>query len=128
MARRNSNRSNAMNSAIANRRLLDTITTQYFRIPSMPSMAPVTDRRTYHPARVFRPVQVSGTPGHRLRVPHKFKPQLPWQLAFHDPKRIAVCVRRKVRAQVLHAFRLTGKGSRARSRKRNQYSSISCRG
>ena len=126
MARRNSNRSSVHASAITNRRLLDTVINHYGIPQYRPSIAPVTDRRTYHPAPTFRPVRVSGASGHRLRVPHPFKVQLPWQLAFHQPKRIAICVRRKMRREVLHAFRLTGKGSRARVRKRDQWSDISC--
>ena len=126
MARRNSNRSSVYASAITNRRLLDTVINHY-RIPfSRPFIAPITDRRTFHPAPTFRPVRVSGAPGHRLKVPHPFKRQLPFGLAFEAPRSIAICQRRRARRQVLHAFRLTGKGARARVRKRDQWSDISC--
>lgn len=48
------------------------------------------------------------------------------RLAFNVPRRIEMCIRRAVRARVLHARRKTGKVGQRRPR-RNFWSAISCR-
>jgi len=48
-------------------------------------------------------------------------------LKFADPKLVALCVRRKVRKEVLFAIKKTRKGSGA-SRRKNFWSNISCKG
>lgn len=48
-------------------------------------------------------------------------------VAFRNPRKVLICVRRKVRRQVLHALKLRGKGAGARRHRMSSYSSISCR-
>lgn len=47
-------------------------------------------------------------------------------IGFGDPSTVAVCVRRKQRREVLHAYRRTRKGSGAGRRRRNEYSNTKC--
>lgn len=46
-------------------------------------------------------------------------------MGFRAPLRVAICVRRKVRDQVLHALGKTGKGS-GRPRRRTRFSNVRC--
>ena len=48
------------------------------------------------------------------------------RIAFADPKRIALCIRRQKRKEVLHALNKTGKIGQKKPQ-RNEYSSISCK-
>lgn len=51
------------------------------------------------------------------------------QLAFApQPDPLAICTRRRTRREVLFAIRKTRAGSGAKRRRRNYYSSISCKG
>ena len=50
---------------------------------------------------------------------------LPVNVAFSQPKQVAVCIRRKARREVLFAKNRTGKGARSR-RTRNQWSDVKC--
>jgi hypothetical protein len=47
--------------------------------------------------------------------------------AFKAPRNVAICVRRKIRKQVLHALKKTGKGS-SPPRRRNNWSNVKCSG
>lgn len=51
---------------------------------------------------------------------------VPSRVKFNVPQEVALCVRRKQRREVLFAKRRTGKGSRARRRRRTYWSNISC--
>lgn len=46
---------------------------------------------------------------------------------FSSPKSVALCVRRHKRREVLFALKRSGKGSRSRRRRRNEFSDVSCR-
>lgn len=104
-------------------------------LPSLPTfesasvwsdVSDVEDRRQYHPAGHHRPAssprkavapssidaRSAMSPGHPLRV-------------FNAPSHVAICVRRKVRDEVLHALGKTGKGS-GRPRRRTQWSKVKC--
>lgn len=54
--------------------------------------------------------------------------RLPYRIGFTLPWQVVICVRRKRRTEVLHAFKKTGKGSTARMKKRrmNKYSDVRC--
>lgn len=56
----------------------------------------------------------------------KHKAKFPTQLQFANEAANLVCVRRKVRAQVLHAKRKTGRAGQRKQRK-SRYRDISCR-
>lgn len=112
-------------------------------------LSPIEDRRLHHPLGKARPAkQVSGHPV----KPHVVKPvkrrvvvkrgpggrpmrstrivsiqTVPSRIRFASPKRTLICLKRKIRAEVLHAFKKTGRGSpRKRHSRRNFHSSVSC--
>lgn len=103
-------------------------------------MLEAEDRRQYHPESEFAPAKrLDGRPTRGVRVATVPKKRtvgvrkirvyreniLPWQVAFKDPKRLLVCIRRRIRREVLHAFKLTGKGSGS-AKRFNQFSGIRC--
>lgn len=92
------------------------------------TLSDVEDRRTYYPAgRNFRPASsprrhlvkiksVSHAIMHPLRV-----------MAFEAPRAVAICIRRKMRREVLHALQKSGKGSRHNRKPRyNENSKVRC--
>lgn len=94
----------------------------------------VEDRRRYHPLGNERGVattqgSVSVRPGaakSRFKKPYKASAWPSAGLRFKAPKNIVLCVRRKIRAEVLHALKLTGRG-RGRGKKHfNKFSKIGC--
>lgn len=91
----------------------------------------VEDRRHFHPEGAFAPPLSFGFPKSRLVVRNannvrKVTPfKVPVLKAFSVPKRVAVCVRRKERREVIHAKRLTAKGAGG-SKRRNFWSDVSC--
>lgn len=93
------------------------------------SVLEYSDRRFFHPLDVFRPFQATKIAARRIVAKQMpFRPQLAQTkavLSFADPSRVGVCVRRKVRREVLHALRKAGKGGMSRPR-RNASSSIHC--
>lgn len=104
-------------------------------------MTEIEDRRTFHPLKSFRPPAVLlGASGARVvpavgpaRQAKRGRPVtrdgvrgVPTHLAFDAPRSVLVCVRRSRRREVLHALKRTGRGARARHRKRNPFSEIRC--
>lgn len=99
------------------------------------------DRRTWHPLGAQRPARSFTNAFHRLKAVRRmvgdpvgryvarsvYETGVPRAVGFVSPSRVLVCVRRKMRKAVLHAFGFTGKGSGGAGR-RSEYSSISCRG
>lgn len=119
-------RRSAYHSSIATRRVLRPLL-------SLPELVlSLDDRRTYYPdvslrplgslSRLARRVAVSGGPSgvtrNVLRGADVF--------GFTIPKKVALCVRRKQRRSVLFAMERTGKGSRSRVRRRNEWSDVKC--
>lgn len=99
----------------------------------------IEDRRTYHPLRSFRPPAVLLGATRSALVPVGKKAEnraaplrshvsgaVPRSIAFDAPPHVLICVRRHRRREVLHALRKTGKGARARLRRRNPFSEIRC--
>lgn len=112
------------------------------------SLSLFEDRRQFHPEGSARPARSFASSRHRLRllgVPvaravrpsgsrydfssRRFVP-LPYRIGFENPTRILLCVRRRVRREVLHALGVAGIGGAARKLfkrpTRNEYSSIGC--
>lgn len=113
----------------------------------------IEDRRTYHPQGPNRPARSLTKANHQLKVaapkkkptvirgpggapmksaarPKPFNPlrpfsSLPATVGFRSPKQVIICLKRKVRKEVIFAKKLSGKGSRS-SRRRNNWSSIRC--
>lgn len=72
--------------------------------------------------------QLTGAPSYSLNVnPKASWRDVPSQVSFADPARIVACVRRKRRAEVLHALNKTGRGSGSGKKRRTYSSDISCR-
>lgn len=94
-------------------------------------LAEVEDRRTFHPDGMFRPVRSVGRARAQVRVaPSRARvPTLPFRfpdLHFFNPARhVAICVRRKIRKEVLFATKGRGKGARTPKR-RNYWSKVRC--
>lgn len=82
------------------------------------------DRRTYHPAGPkYRPAESPRR--HLVAVkPVQLFTAKP-VMAFDAPRHVAICVRRKVRDEVLHALGKVGRGG-SRKRRRNQNSKVRC--
>lgn len=51
---------------------------------------------------------------------------VPYRIGFVRPSEVVVCVRRRVRRQVLHALKRTGKGARS-PRRQSRFSSTVCK-
>lgn len=84
------------------------------------------DRRRYHPQTLFRPAVASQRYGTRLVIGAVAgRENALNRLQFHIPNMVAICVRRKVRREVLHALDKTRRG-KGGSRRRNPYSGIQC--
>jgi hypothetical protein len=96
----------------------------------------VEDRRKFH-FDEYQAVSVS-KPRHRLKVSKPRQPsknqdrfahlrtgQTKGLIAFQNPSKVAICIRRKQRKQVLHAIGKAGKVGQRRP-KRNYFSSIHC--
>lgn len=121
-------------------------------------MLEAEDRRQFHPEAQLRPAKLlDGRPSRGLRVAPaviKKKPvytkalvekigrkaqrarslrmleDVPSRVMFESPLDTLICVRRRMRREVLHALQLTGKGSgmrqRFREKNRNWYSDVEC--
>jgi len=87
----------------------------------------IEDRRTYHPQADKRPARSLNRSQHSLVIrDKKTSPRLSHQVQFDAPKRVLICIRRKMRKEVLFAKSKTGKGARARRHQRNYYSEVTC--
>lgn len=102
------------------------------------------DRRLWHPAPLSRPALTTRSTPSRLvfsrpvrrpgrqggtggRPPVRaFTQWVPPHVAFHQPARVAVCIRRQARREVLHAKAFYGR-RQVRPGRRGPYSTISCR-
>lgn len=87
------------------------------------------DRRQFHPMRALRPAFSLPRAAARLvvkepRRPRSFLAQTRATIAFADPRRVLICIRRKTRREVLMA--LGGGGGGKRKPRRNQHSDVRC--
>lgn len=120
---------NILKSPIANPRLLNrTLVRTVEQVLLDAARLSGQDYRAYNPRpKTLRPARtVSG----RIAFVNiqKRAPLRKARFVFEDPKRVTVCVRRKMRREVLHAFKKTGKGSgRNRRRRFTADSFVICR-
>lgn len=99
------------------------------------------DRRRYHPIEhESRPARTFRAAHHRLSLPSVHRSPPPsspssyfspknWPTAtigFREPKSVPICVRRRIRREVI--FATTGGGGGQPPRRFNEFSKISCRG
>lgn len=137
MGKRNKQRRDPT-SPISNRRLPFAVTThQKFGFTNLRTFE---DRRTFHPEGPIRPaLRFSGVPARlRLRrsLTRRSRPQKNFSglrpesgrslVAFRDPDRVLICVRRKMRREVLFAKRKTGRGGQ-KPPKYSWFSKVTCR-
>lgn len=104
----------------------------------------IEDRRHFYPPVQARDQALAWQPAKRLSgalarldVPTYHPPSrslnlrpargLPGAIGFEDPSRVVICVRRQRRKEVLHAKRVAGARGLA-SPRRNEYSTITCKG
>lgn len=100
----------------------------------------IEDRRLFHPDDTYAPSQSLPTSRTRIitrprrqarrsgnlngSLPKMFQP-VAVVAGFRVPKKVAICIRRKMRKEVLHALRKAGKVGQKRPR-RSYYSDIHC--
>lgn len=104
-------------------------------------LSEVEDRRFYHPAGALAPARSSRrhfspviSIGHRQpardRSPPRsrafFAPAAVEVMGFKAPRHVAICVRRKIRKEVMHAAGIAG-GKTSKRRRRNSHSNIWCK-
>lgn len=83
---------------------------------------PLEDRRQYHPLGRARPAEATRRQARRLVTRGaKFE-----RIGFFTPSKVAICVRRKIRREVLHALKIAGGRGHFRKRRRSFYSSVRC--
>lgn len=118
------------NNSIPNRRLIEPISFDFIR--SLSSLAPIEDRRTFHPEQAFRPARSFSRANHVLVArPDRTRSgqvrlSVPVGVGFGDPRRVIICVRRRQRREVLHALGKTGRGKARRPPRRSYYSDVRC--
>lgn len=148
--RRNNHRTRD-NTSISNHRLRSVSDSLYSQLSPLSRLreastlrlrsllSEISDRRTFHPLGAFRPALSYAGLRHRLvlspsKMAHKALPRArsfpihgrPAQIAFQNPSRTLICVRRKQRREVLHALKRTGSGGGFQRPRRSWYSSVRC--
>lgn len=96
---------------------------------SSPPLTLFEDRRTFHPGRATRPAFSFNKAASRLVVgAPSFRNDLSARVGFAVPSKVAVCIRRKDRKEVLHAFNFYGRGAGgvSRRRRRSRFSDVDC--
>lgn len=134
MARRRSSKKHTGRdvSTIANVNPYSVLSALSRTLPRLPApLSLLEDRRSFHPARSARPAFALRRDAARLvaREPAR-RPgrQTKATIAFADPKRVVICMRRGVRKEVMFALGRTGRGGKRNRRpRRSSFSSVSCR-
>lgn len=140
--KKNTSRRDVVTShSITNRRLPRSVLSLVSPVPYLSPLTHIEDRRLWHPEGRYAPARSFSRSRHRLTIvsgssrSHVSRrsrglpslSSLPaHRIGFEQPERVLICVRRKMRREVLHALRKTGRVGQRRPR-RNWYSSISCR-
>lgn len=97
------------------------------------SVYPLTlseDRRVWHPLRAYRPAANVHGAQHQLQVSSParvYSGVVPVGVSFRGSQKVLVCIRRKIRRQVMHALGVAGSVGLRRPR-RNWTSEIHCEG
>lgn len=94
----------------------------YVRLRPERPLSLYSDRRLYHPLRALRPAFAFKRPAARIVDRNVISART--QLAFAVPKKVAICIRRKERREVLHARGAAG--GRVAKPRRNEWSNIKC--
>jgi len=118
----------AHTSAIANRMLLATKTYEAPRALRTKGFGQ-HDRREYNPTKKLAPPANTIRRSTRLVIKSAAHPSrnVPRGIKFDSPKRIAICIRRNIRREILHAIGVAGRrGNGNRTKRKTIYSGISC--
>lgn len=93
-----------------------------------PVLPDLEDRRRYNPTKTVAPPRSIRRDQARLthRQTRNYSPFKNDPIKFADPTRVAICARREIRREVLHAKRIAGRSGLKKPR-RNYWSSISCK-
>lgn len=86
----------------------------------------IEDRRRWDPLGGLHPAGALERSSRALVENLPAGPRVASRFSFAVPNRVAICVRRKTRREVLFAERKTGKGAKA-PRRRNRWSDIGCK-
>jgi len=129
---RSSNRRRRDTRRIAKRSLPTTVSSprsiiQPLQYDLVDWLSQTEDRRTFHPDGPSRPARSRFQTFHRLQATPAVDKTAFWSngVAFKAPKDVLVCVRRKMRKEVLHAINNAGKRGQKAPR-RSEYSDIHC--
>ncbi|UDN67880.1 hypothetical protein [robinz microvirus RP_165] len=94
---------------------------------------PIGDRRRYRPDKSIAPPHAFNRAATRLHIGQLGRSlraisrgKLPSRVRFAVPNLIALCLRRQIRREVLHAFHRTTRGHGGGRRKRNFWSDVKC--
>nr|QJB20588.1 MAG: hypothetical protein [Microvirus sp.] len=93
-------------------------------LPNKIDYTEVEDARRYSPTPrrpVSIPKSITGSP-----APYNYKSLDPIRVAFEQPEKVLLCVRRKMRKEVLHALKLTRRKGKGGSYRRTPLSDIHC--
>lgn len=86
----------------------------------------IEDRRLWHPDPTRPAKTTSGLPRYRLIDRQDVKTSRRARISFASPHKMVICIRRKIREEVLHALKKTGRGVSRRKPRRNNYSNVEC--
>ncbi|QXP08106.1 MAG: hypothetical protein [Arizlama microvirus] len=98
---------------------------------SYPSTYSVEDRRTHNPNRNLTSPSSLIRSATRLaglspRLVGAFQHTRKREPLFSQPDAVAICIRRKVRREIIHAFNLRTKGAKSGHRRRHLFSNVGC--
>jgi len=118
---------------IANRRLIGSDNTLLGHRVDTSKLGEYSDRRQWTPDKRIHPSFYVGSRNlktmyrraKRAIRPSRYTPN-PLRLFFRSPNSTLVCVRRKIRREVLHALQRTGRGVKRSRPRLNDNSQISC--
>lgn len=124
MGKSKSRNSSSRNSRDVNNRIASP------RLAFRPLIRPITlnlseDRRVFHPDRRMQNARSYKSSSHRLEVPNQYRNPFSPHVAFTAPRSVFICVRRKIRREVIFA---KGGGGRRKMRhpRRSYYSDVRC--
>lgn len=131
-SRRNYNNRRTRDTFIASPRLRSSINKR--PAYKFPVLTRYQDFRKFFPRRIDNVSRNIDTTRSRIALasvrtfsPHKYKPVRSSVFSFSSPSRVIICIRRKIRKEVLHALKKSGKSGQ-RNPRRTAYSNIRCGG
>lgn len=102
-------------------------------VPFRSPLRDLEDRREFYPVDVDQVRPAAGTTKKSSSLVNRARPSGPlatrppdMRLQFWTPKRVAICIRRHARREIMHALKKVGRGSGKSRRRRNHYSDVRC--